>query len=73
MTGENFPRMVKDYVSDFDREFAQGSNGSPSFFAKWKLLIELVTGVHMLEIRGLQAYAVANVTAMKCRDITSES
>jgi hypothetical protein len=73
MTGENFPRMVNDYVADFDREFAQGSNGSPTFFAKWKLLIELVTGVHMLEIRGLQAYAVANVAAMKCRRFTSES
>ena len=73
MTGENFPRMVKDYVSDFDREFAQGSNGSPSFFAKWKLLIELVTGVHMLEVRGMDAFASACVAARRCRDITSES
>lgn len=62
---------LRDYVADFDREFSQGTNGRPSFFEKWRLLIELVTGVHMLEIRGLQAYAVANVAAMKCRRFTA--
>ena len=71
MTTEDFPRMVNDYIADFDREFSRGTNGRSSFFEKWRLLIELVTGVHMLEIRGMQAYAVANVAAMKCRRFTS--
>lgn len=76
MTGETLPRVMSDYVADFDREFFRNGTpsnfeGSRSFFSKWKLLIELTTGVHMMEIRGLHAFALANVAAMKCRRLTS--
>ncbi len=50
--------MTRDYVANFDREFLSDES-SRSFFDKWRLLIELTTTVHMLEIRGLQAFVLA--------------
>jgi hypothetical protein len=68
MTGETLPRTMKDYVSDFERE---GQTPRPSFFEKWGLLIKLPTGVHLLEIQGMEAIAAACVAAQRCRELTS--
>ena len=59
---------MTDYVADFDREMGASST---SFFDKWGLLIKLTTGVHLLEIQGMEALAAACVTAQRCRELTS--
>lgn len=59
-------QLARDYMRDYNR-----SLGDNSFLDKWCLFIRLVTGVHMLELRGVQAWAAANVTATRCREVTS--
>jgi len=68
MTGETLPRTMADYVADFERE---GQTPRPSFFEKWGLLIKLTTGVHLLEIQGMEAIAAACVAAQRCRELTA--
>lgn len=65
---------MTDYVSDFDREVAlEPLCRNQSFFEKWGLLIRLTTGVHLLEIQGMEAFAAACVTARRCRELTDAS
>ena len=72
MTGETWQRTMTDYVADFDREVALDPRAPhQSFFDKWGLLIRLTTGVHLLEIQGMEAFAAACVAARRCREITS--
>ena len=74
MTGETMPRVMCDYVADFDREVARDPRAPhQSFFDKWGLLIRLTTGVHLLEIQGMEAFAAACVAARRCRELTSET
>jgi len=75
MTGETMPRVMCDYVADFDREVARDPRAPhQSFFDKWGLLIRLTTGVHLLEIQGMEAFAAAAcVAARRCRELTSET
>jgi hypothetical protein len=68
MTGETLHRTMTDYVADFDRE--ANNNINRSFFDKWGLLIKLTTGLHILEIQGMEAMAAACVTAQRCRALT---
>jgi hypothetical protein len=65
MTGETLHRTMADYVTDFDRGAI-----STSFFDKWGLLIKLTTGLHILEIQGMEAMAAACVTAQRCRELS---
>jgi hypothetical protein len=68
MTGETLPRTMADYVADFERE---GQTPRQGFFEKWGLLIRLTTGVHLLEIQGMEAAAAACVAAQRCRELTA--
>jgi hypothetical protein len=72
MTGETWRQTMDDYVCDFDREFTRsGVVPHDDFFEKWGLLIKLVTGLHLLEIRGVHAFSAAHVAASRCRQLTS--
>ena len=52
---------IKEYLADWE----SGSHDA-SFYKKWSLFIELVTGVRLDDsFTALQKYAVANTCSMK--------
>jgi hypothetical protein len=74
--GANFqPKMenlIRDYYVDFRNDFANNSpNSVNSFLDKWRLFIELVTGVSLQNIVAtpinlIMIYGVAKTCEIRC-------